>query len=95
MPSDQTRALAHFFTPYPLPLPNPCGATFSTFNLASALTTSPATISPATDGTNDMLAGVRLLMTGSSVEYTTFSDTTPRFFSSLRITLHSGHIDVS
>ena len=57
--------------------------------------TSPAMISPTTEGTKEMLAGMRSpLRNGGSFEYTVFSESMPRFLSSVRRALASGHTEV-
>ena len=66
----------------------------------SSRTTSPAMISPATDGTNAHDAGTTrspslVGAAGSSVDQTTLSRSMPCFFSSCRITLASGQTEVS
>ena len=66
---------------------------------ASVRMTSPAAINPATEGTNETLPGVLVGspkgVRASSVDQTTRHASIPRLRSSLRITLASGHTDVS
>ena len=70
--------------------------------------TFPAIISPAAEGTKEMLPGMALRLEagsgtesgsgtgfkGSSLEYSTSKRGIPRFFNSFRITLHRGQTEV-
>ena len=63
-----------------------------------SFTTAEAIMSPAAEGTKEMLAGGKDLSEharfGSSFEYTTFNEGTPLLRSSARIALASGHTEV-